>query len=156
MEIYVDGILDNFKAFSGSLLTSTKPFTIGRMDNVETLYALLGSIDEVKLWNKEIPVSQIEQLKDQWATQTKVSDIKPITEIYPNPATHVIIIEFPKGIDVQQIYLFDMQGKKVLISYGKMQNSRITIDITQTSKGLYLLRMILKDGGVINRKIIIN
>ncbi|MFH1121264.1 MAG: LamG-like jellyroll fold domain-containing protein, partial [Bacteroidota bacterium] len=70
MELYVDGILDTFKAFSGAILPSTKPFTIGRMDDVETQYALRGSVDEVKLWNQEVPVTQVEQLKNQWAAPT--------------------------------------------------------------------------------------
>jgi hypothetical protein len=71
MELYIDGVLDSFKAFSGAIQASTKPLAIGRMDNLETQYALLGSVDEVKLWNVEISPVQIEQLKSRWPTGVK-------------------------------------------------------------------------------------
>jgi len=83
MELYLDGVLDTFKAFSGALQISTKPFTIGRMDDLVTLYALRGSVDEVKVWDKEIPMTQIALLKNQWLIPPKKSDSTLIVNIYP-------------------------------------------------------------------------
>jgi hypothetical protein len=155
MELYVDGVLDTFKAFSGAIQPSTKPFTIGRMDNVETQYALRGSVDEVKLWNKEISVTQVEQLKNQWATSTGISDDYLIERIYPNPAEEVIYVEFTGAIQVEHISLFTSDGREVSGYQVKMQSSRIMIEIPHPCAGLHLLRMILKDGSVVTRKIII-
>jgi hypothetical protein len=93
MELYIDGVLNTYKPFSGSILPSTKPFTIGRMDEVETLYALRGSVDEVRIWDQEIPLKQIEQLRNQWAV-AKIDTLKgPVRKIYPNPAQSTIYIE---------------------------------------------------------------
>jgi len=155
MELYVDGVLDTFKAFSGAIQPSTKPFTIGRMDNVETQYALRGSVDEVKLWNKEIPVTQVEQLKNQWAAPAGISDDYLIARIYPNPAEEVIYVEFTDTIHAVHISLFTADGKEVSGYQVKMQSSGIMIEIPLTFTGLHLLRMILKDGRVVTRKIII-
>ena len=155
MELYVDGVLDTFKAFSGTLQPSTKPLTIGRMDNVETQYALRGSVDEVRLWDKEIPISQVEQLKNQWATPTGIADGELVSLIYPIPAEEVIYIEFPGAIQAEKVTIYNPDGKEMKDYQVKMQSSRIMIEIPHASAGLHLLRIILKDGRVIIRKIVI-
>jgi len=157
MELYVNGILDTFKPFSGAILSSTKPLTIGREDDVETLYNLLGSVDEVKLWDKEIPVTQIEKLKDQWYTSSGINDvgINDNYLIYPNPAEEVVYVEFTVNTPVKHISLLTFDGREVSGYKVIKQNSGLMIEIPQTKTGLYLLRMTLKDDHVITRKIII-
>ena len=155
MELYVDGVLDTYKAFSGAILPSTKPFTIGRMDNVETQYALRGSVDEVKLWNKEIPVTQVEQLMNQWAASAGINDVDLITRIFPNPAEEVIYVEFTDAIRPEHISLFASDGREESGYQVNMQNSVVIINVSQNSTGLYLLRMILNDGRMVTRKIVI-
>jgi len=155
MELYVDGVLDTFKAFSGTIQTSTKPLTIGRMDNVETLYALRGSVDEVKLWDKEIPVRQIGQLKNQWATSAGIVENDPVAFIYPNPADAVVYIDFPDAMNVEHISIIAPDGREMKHFTSDKQNSRIRIEISQTLSGLYLLKLILKNDQVITRKFFI-
>lgn len=155
MELYVDGVLDTFKAFSGTILTSTKPLTIGRMDNVETQYALLGSVDEVKLWNQEIPPSQIEQLKNQWPTVAGVLEKDPISRIYPNPAESVINVELKGSIQPERISLFTSDGMEVSGLQVQIQSSAVRIEIPPSLSGLHLLKIVMKDGRVLIRKIII-
>jgi len=155
MELYVDGVLDAFKAFSGALQTSIKPITIGRMDDVETQYAFRGSIDEFKLWNTEIPVSQIAQLKNEWANLTGVFSNELISRIYPNPADRLIHIELNQSADIEKILLFSATGMEVFDCKVKSQGQVISIEIPKTYSGIYLLKIILKDGQVISKKIII-
>ncbi|MDP2113063.1 MAG: T9SS type A sorting domain-containing protein, partial [Bacteroidota bacterium] len=134
---------------------STKPLTIGRMDNVETQYALLGSVDEVKLWNVEIPASQIEQLKNQWPTLAQTSDIDPIVRVYPNPVERVLNVEFNGSVRVKHISLFNANGLEVSGLQVHSQSSGLKIEIPQTCSGLHLLRITLNDGRVLSRKIIV-
>jgi hypothetical protein len=155
MELYVDGVLDTFKAYSGRIQPSTKPLTIGRMDNVETLYSLRGSIDEVNLWDKEIPISQIEKLKDQWNTSFGIDEDNVIARIYPNPAEEVIYIEFTGSADAEHIFLLNMEGKEVHDFSVKSQASRIELGVTKASSGLHLIRIVLKEGQVVTKKIMI-
>ena len=105
MELYVDGALDTFKALTGDIQPSTKPLTIGRMDNVETQYALRGSIDEVKVWDKEIPVPQIEKLKNLWLTSAGIEEDNYTAEIYPNPADDFIMVQMKVAAEVQSLSL---------------------------------------------------
>jgi len=155
MELYVDGALNTFKAFSGALQTSTKPITIGRMDDVETQYAFRGSIDEFKLWNTEIPVSQIAQLKNEWANFTGVFSNELTSRIYPNPADRLINIEMNQSVDIDRISLFSATGIEVFYCKVKTQDSVISIEIPKIYSGIYLLKISLKDGQVISKKIIV-
>jgi hypothetical protein len=125
------------------------------MDDAETQYALRGSVDEVKVWDKEIPVTQVEQLKNQWATPTDISDFDLIARIYPNPAEEFIYIEFTDTIRAERITLFASDGREDSDYQVNMQDSMIIIKIPQNYIGLHLLRMNLKDGRVVTRKIVI-
>ncbi len=155
MELYVDGTLDTFKAFTGAIQPSTKPLTIGRMDNVETLYSLRGNVDEVKIWDKEIPLRQVEQLKNQWATPAGVEDDALVASVYPNPANDIIYIEFNGAPHSENISLFASNGKKIEDYQVHIQNSRISIKIPPASAGLHMIRIVLDDGRIITRKIMI-
>jgi len=155
LELYVDGVLDTFKAFSGSIQPSTKPLTIARMDNVETLYALRGSVDEVKLWDKEISMRQVEKLKSQWATPAGIEEDLRNARIYPNPANETIFIEFAGSVEAEHISLLDMEGKEVKNYSVKSQASRIELEVSKASSGLHLIRIVLKNGKIVTKKIMI-
>lgn len=155
MEMYVDGVLDSFKSFSGELQASTKPITIGRMDNVETLYSLFGSVDEVKIWDKEIPVKQIEQLKNQWATPAGIEENESIARIYPNPAHEIIIIEFKGTGRAKEISLYAPDGREISDNQDNSKDSKIEIKIPELLPGMYLLRISMNEGKEVTRKIII-
>jgi hypothetical protein len=135
LELYVDGVLDTFKAFTGTIQPSTKPLTIGRMDNVETLYALKGSVDEVKVWDKEIPVKQVENLKNQWATPAGISENESFTRIYPNPAEDVIYIEFAGKSGAQKVSLLSSEGREILAYQYIMQEPRLEIKSRNPCRG---------------------
>ena len=154
LELYIDGKLDGFKAFSGNLLPSTRPLTIARQDEVETQYALLGSIDEVKIWGGEIPVSQIETLKDQWWFPVGVEELEASMRIYPNPVSGVINIEFSGTERPEQISLFASDGRKVVDYFAKASETNVQLRIPQSSEGIYLLRILMKDGKVVTQKIV--
>jgi hypothetical protein len=155
MELYVNGTLDNFKPFSGAILASTKPVTIGRMDNVETQYALLGSVDEIKIWDQEIPVSQVKKLKNQWTTPAGIIEKELLSRIYPNPANRLINIEFTGSSDIRQISLLSADGRDVPGLEAVIQDTTIKIDIPQICTGVHFLKIVFNDGNVITKKIII-
>ncbi len=155
MELYVDGILDNFKSFSGDIQTSTKPLTIGRMDNVETLYSWRGSVDEVKLWDKEIPVTQIEELKTLWSSPVGIEEDRLITLIYPNPAGNQFYVELPSDIYIESILVLAPDGREKQNISVKRDADRILVELEEPIPGLHLLQLKLDNGQLISRKIMI-
>lgn len=154
LELYVDGKLSDFKPLTGKILASTHPLTIGRQDEVETQYSMMGSIDEVKVWNQVIPVTQIEKLKDQWFIPVGVSELDATLRVYPNPAKDILTIEFSGSAKPEQVSLFAPDGKKVADYTVSASQSSIQLKIPQPAESIYLLRILLKDGKVITRKIV--
>jgi len=155
MELYVDGVLDSFKAFSGALQLSTKPITIGRMDDVETMYSFRGSIDEVKIWDKAIPPKQIEQLKNQWETPTGIIDIQQISRIYPNPAKELIYINLNDIEHVERVSLFALDGRKIADLPIKLESSRVIVEIPPNLTGLHFMKIYYQDNKVVSKKLMI-
>lgn len=156
MELYIDGSLDAFKAFYGNLQPSTKPLTIGRMDNTETLYALRGSVDEVKLWDKEISVPQIEQLKNQWATPSGIEENDIIARIYPNPADGYFIIEYSDIEKVSGIILTALNGREVLSGHILRNDHKTEVHLPElVAPGLYIVTLMLNNGKRVNWKLMV-
>lgn len=155
MEMYVDGNLDAFKSFSGAIQASTRPITIGRMDNSETLYSLRGSVDEFKLWDKEISIPQIEKLKTQWATPIGIEENDLISKIWPNPATDVIFIRFKENEKIQTISLISPDGKEMRSTQPGKRTDRVQVTVSEYPAGIYFLRIILNDGRIVGRKVIV-
>ncbi|MBC8005369.1 MAG: T9SS type A sorting domain-containing protein, partial [Verrucomicrobia bacterium] len=155
VELYIDGKLSAFKAFTGNLLPSTHPLTIGRQDEVETQYSLLGSVDEVKMWDKEISVSQVEKLKDQWVVPVGIDEFKHHARVYPNPAQEVLFIDFTGAARPVQVSLFAVDGMKVKEHRAKSEDAFIRLDLPETLSGIYLLQIVMDNEKVISQKIII-
>ncbi|HHV00429.1 MAG TPA: laminin G [Bacteroidales bacterium] len=155
MELYIDGSLDVFKAFYGAIQPSTKPLTIGRMDNTETLYALRGSVDEVKLWDKEIPAPQIEQLKNQWATPSGIEETDIIALIYPNPADGYFIIKYSDSEKVSDIILTGYDSRQILSGEICRNDHRIEVHLPEMVPGLYIVTLILDNGRRVNWKLMV-
>ena len=155
LELYVDGVLDAFKPFSGTIQSSTRPLTIGRMDNTETLYSLRGSVDEFRLWDKEISIPQIEILKNQWATPFGIEANEPISGIYPNPATDVVFVEFKGHDNARSISLISPDGKELKNFKTAKSIDRIQISVAELPAGTYLLKIIVNDGRMVSRKVIV-
>jgi hypothetical protein len=154
VELYVDGKLSAFKPFKGKLLTSTHPLTIGRQDEVEVQYSMMGSIDEVKLWDKEIPVTQIEKLKDQWFVPVGIEELESGLRIYPNPVKDLLTIEFSASAKPEQVSLFTPDGKKVSGYTVTSSPTSIQLKMPRAAQKLYLLQIVMKDGKVVTRKIV--
>lgn len=54
--------------------------------------------------------------------------------VYPNPTDGKVGLNVPNGIEVQKVSLFDLNGKKILETYGKTQ-----WNLSEFSEGIYLM-----------------
>jgi hypothetical protein len=124
------------------------------MDEDETQYVWRGSIDEVRLWNEEIPVSQIRELRNQWLEVHSI-DGELVDVIYPNPSLDGFRVQFTGDAVGASLELFDLQGssiRKVIVTDG---DQSAFVPTTDTPSGLYLLRLQLPDGRQAVRKVIL-
>jgi aminopeptidase N len=69
--------------------------------------------------------------------------------VYPNPTDGMINLNAPNGIEVQKVSLFDLNGKKLLETYGKTQ-----WNLAAFAEGIYLMD-IQTNQGTTQRKIVL-
>jgi hypothetical protein len=85
------------------------------------------------------------------ATSIQNQNIENSIYVYPNPSTGIFNIEV-NSAEKTNIEVYDMLGKK--IKSFELNNSRSTLDLTGSPKGMYMLR-IISDGEIVNKKIIL-
>lgn len=68
--------------------------------------------------------------------------------VYPNPAATEITVNFPGNHDIEQLSIFDVNGKCALIS-----DKQQTIDVSELNTGIYFLK-VRTDKGEFSRKFI--
>ena len=73
-------------------------------------------------------------------------------KIYPNPTTGIFTIQSSLE-DAINVQLFDILGKQVLKTF-KIEKGIINIDVSDLSKGIYLLKLINKRGSTTQKLII--
>lgn len=62
-------------------------------------------------------------------------------EIFPNPTSSLVTIEFNKGISAQKIILTDVRGRIIYAADNNL-NNRILLDLEQETPGVYFLQII--------------
>jgi hypothetical protein len=155
LELYIDGTLDVFKAFTGSLLPSTKPITLGRMDDTENQYGLLGCIDEFKLWDREIPVQQITGLKNEWSAPYGINQREINLHVYPNPAKNILHVSCDGLNKAGLILLFADDGREIIPLDTEYVNSELLLTLPQLRPGAYFLKIVSEEGKDLTGKFII-
>ncbi|WP_250432948.1 T9SS type A sorting domain-containing protein [Hanstruepera flava] len=95
------------------------------------------------------------------AQQLSVEDISINTKlftVYPNPATHVLNVQFPAEITFSdsaiELKVYDMQGRQILQSQNKLSNNRTKINVQSLAAGQYIL-VIKKDNLLKAKKFIV-
>lgn len=119
LELYINGALDAFVPFSGLILTTTIDLMIGQVLPGNTQYNFKGILDDIRIYNYALSLSQIKNLND---FSTDVDEIKKNTlpeyfylaQNYPNPFNGQTNIEFKVSINsIIKIEVFDILGQKV-------------------------------------------
>lgn len=100
--------------------------------------------DSVILLLNDSSIIQTED--DNW--ENNMSTINNI-HIYPNPSFGIFTIESTQKIDIQQIEVYDMLGKKIQALLTQNGNT-ISLNLTGQSKGMYFIKM-----GKYNQKLIV-
>lgn len=81
-----------------------------------------------------------------------ITDTDRRIEVYPNPASQWIWIRIAEGVGVSSVTLMDPAGRELQKQINNIPGS---MDISQVSRGIYLLHFTLTSGEHIIRKIII-
>jgi hypothetical protein len=128
-EIYLNGNLDSFSSWSGTLLQSSIPLTIGQMLPSDNGYNFQGVLDDIRIYNYALQVSDIENLasratdvKDQ--QNTLIPDRDMLMQNYPNPfnPSTTISWQLKRGGNVI-LKIYDILGNEVATLLNGFQNA---------------------------------
>jgi hypothetical protein len=123
-EIYINGELDAFSSFSGSILTTTIDLMIGQVlpneiNPNDPKYNFKGVLDDIRIYNYALSYSSIQSLYDFMTDVKEDNEIKPpknfrLTQNYPNPFNGQTNIEFQisnqSGVKLE---IFNILGQKI-------------------------------------------
>ena len=75
-------------------------------------------------------------------------------DIYPNPAWGEVTIQVNEGSKISSLSLFTLSGQLVLEEW-KVNSNRRILRLDQVDSGMYLLRIVSENGGILNQKLIV-
>ena len=150
LELYRNGKLSGFKPQTGLIQTTAKSLTIARKDEGTTEYNFSGTVDEVRMYDTEIPPYLIQLLPNTFKLQTGIDDTTAIPfSVYPNPFTNEFAISLPTGETVSKLQVYDLIGKLVYLQ----TEASTTIHLSIPNR-FYLLRITTESGNVYKAKLI--
>ncbi|MGA9407733.1 MAG: LamG-like jellyroll fold domain-containing protein [Bacteroidota bacterium] len=118
-EIYVNGQLDAFTSFSGLINTTTVDLTIGQDLPGDNAYDFNGVLDDIRIYNYMLPVSQISAFYD---INTGIVDrsnvVAPsqfaLAQNFPNPFNPTTTIRFAiPSPGFVTLKVFDVLGREI-------------------------------------------
>lgn len=142
LELYRNGHLIAWKPLSGTIGTSSKSITLARKDESETNYNFRGTIDEVRIYNAELPLKYIEKIPAMWDLASGINNPGYVESIsvYPNPFQSSFTIRFDEKESSYSLVIFNLQGQKLFHQQNLHSGDVITPDKGLPS-GMYLLQI---------------
>ena len=150
LELYRNGKLSAFKALTGNVRTTAKSITIARKDEGTSDYNFRGTVDELRIYDAELPLSIIKLLPTTFKLKAGIEDTIITTfKVFPNPFSNDITISLPSNETIQSVQLYDLLGKRLFESA-----LSTTTFSTKIPNGFYILRITAISGNVYKAKVV--
>jgi hypothetical protein len=118
-EIYINGELDAFSSFSGSIRTTSKDLMFGQVLPGNTQYNFKGILDDIRIYNYALSYGSIQSLNDFITDVEEEQEIKlpnnfGLTQNYPNPFNGQTNIEFQLSNQSSvKLEIFNILGQRI-------------------------------------------
>ena len=160
-EIFLNGELDAFRIWSGSLLQTLIDFMIGQVLPDNSNYNFRGVLDEVRLYDYQLSVSEILELAERPTSigeeRLNLPQTIELSQNFPNPFNGETSIQFalPTAGEVE-LSVFDLLGRHVKSLMSRRLDAgwhTVRWDASGCASGVYLYR--LRAGGTSRSEIMI-
>lgn len=122
-----------------------------------------GTIYYLKVWMEESGSAKSNSESGTFtltASKSSVLSVDDFSEentkllVYPNPATSNISIELSNNVTIEKVFIYSILGDKISTQNGA-NNSKIKVDVSNLSAGIYFIKA-KTDNGIVSKKLIIN
>src|SRR5690554_7685230 len=98
-----------------------------------------------------LPISSTDEILD-------FTHLEELTEIrfniYPNPANHVVNIDFAETLNLGKVMVTDLSGR-TLIQQSIVGQSSLNVDVSALANGVYTISIINESGNLTTKKLIV-
>ena len=118
-EIYLDGDLDSFTSWSGTILPTTIDLTIGQVLPANNGYDFQGDLDEIRIYDYALSIQDVVNLYDastsaRQTPQAVLPAAFALKQNYPNPFNPLTTIRFDlPSQGYVTLKVFDVLGKEI-------------------------------------------
>ncbi|MDD4712157.1 MAG: T9SS type A sorting domain-containing protein [Bacteroidales bacterium] len=150
LELYRNGLLSGFKPLTGNIQTTDNSLTIARKDEATSDYSFKGTVDEVRVYDTELPQNIIHALPKAFTLNVIPKDtaLSSFT-VYPNPFSEEITISLPSGEIMEKAEVYDLLGRCRYRARGSATSLRIS-----GPDGFFFLKIYTESRAVFTTKII--
>ncbi len=118
MEIYLNGYLDSFTKWGGHIATTNVTLTIGQMLPTDQGYNFYGTLDDIRIYDYELPLDKIEELYNATTGVSDINNLVPISaslmQNYPNPFNPSTNITFDLNkSSIVNLTIYNILGQKI-------------------------------------------
>ena len=111
-------------------------------------------------FNESEPDDQVYFLVSYVISPTSLDDLLSkalISSAYPNPATDQFAIdyEFPSGVEMAELKLFNIVGQEILKQAISGQSGKIQLSVSDLPEGIYFYSLTINDGATLTKKLIV-
>ncbi|WP_235296370.1 LamG-like jellyroll fold domain-containing protein [Portibacter marinus] len=138
MLLYVNGQLEGFTAFGGSIKTTNNPLLLAQSLPDEQEYNFRGTLDEIKIYDFAITPEQAAYLYELGDISSLTDEVNGLElTIFPNPTTSNLELT-GKGVEhIDLLMIYDYSGRKIKEFRNFSPNQPIKIE--NIDPGFYIL-----------------
>jgi len=150
MELYINGQLDAFAGMTGLINTTTYDLMLGQSLPGNITYGFNGVLDDIRLYDYALPVSEVEKLYDLSTDVIQEDNTTPasfyLAQNYPNPFNPETNFTFtlPSGGGHAVLRIYDVLGREVdtVLNENKPEGRySVKYDASGLAAGIYYARL---------------
>ncbi len=156
-DLYIDGVLSSSSTGPcGALSANAGPLTIGK--------DYTGDLDDIIIYNRALQANEVSALmalngsccdgitssvRVAGTTQLNENEKEKSIEIYPNPSDGQLMVS--SGSIIRNVAVYNSAG--ILVGTYRFNQSKVSLDITSLTAGLYFIRVRTDSGDTVEKLI---